>query len=181
MIHNEPTIPLGKFDCAALTRKVLDLDESAWSADSRRQDDYEVHAQTQSIILTFCEGWPDVKVFQGAGWDWLASEAQPVMTRIIDRHYPAGGVILRAMLARLEPGRRIARHLDGHPSFAAAHRVHVPLVTNRDVEFIVGTRQVPARANYAFELNNLVPHEVVNRGDTTRIHLIFDYAPAIRA
>ena len=56
MIASEPTVPLGRFDCSALTRKVLALDEAAWLADARRQNDYDVHAQTQSIILTFCEG-----------------------------------------------------------------------------------------------------------------------------
>jgi hypothetical protein len=36
---------------------------------------------------------------------------------------------------------------------------------------------VPPRAHYAFELNNLMMHQVTNNGDSTRIHFIFDYAP----
>jgi hypothetical protein len=181
MISNEPTVPLGKIECSELTRKVLSLDEAAWLADSRRQDDYDVHAQTQSIILSFCEGWPDVKVFRAAGWDLLATEAQQVIDRVIEKHYPRGGTILRSMMARLPPGRRIARHTDGHPSFAVAHRIHVPLVTNPGVEFIVGDERLPPRAHYAFELNNLMAHSVVNRGDIARIHFIFDYAPTVYA
>ena len=177
MISNEPTVPLGKVDCRQLTDKVMSLAEEAWRVDSRRQRDYDVHAQTQSIILLFCDGWPDVTVTRGGGWDSLAAEAEPVMAQVLSKHYPSGGKILRAMVTRLGPGCRIARHKDSHPSFAVAHRIHVPLVTNPDVEFIVGPERVPPRAHYAFELNNLMFHQVTNNGDSARIHFIFDYDP----
>ena len=177
MISNEPTVPLGIVDCQELTDKVMSLDEDAWRDDSRRQRDYDVHAQTQSIILLFCEGWPEVTVTRGSGWGLLAAEAEPVMDRVLRKHYPTGGKMLRAMVTRLGPGCRIARHKDSHASFAVAHRIHVPLVTNPGVEFIVGPEHVPPRAHYAFELNNLMFHQVTNRGGSTRIHLIFDYAP----
>jgi len=177
VISNEPTAPLGKVDCQQLTDKVMSLDEEAWRADARRQQDYDVHAQTQAIILLFCDGWPEVRVSRGSGWDLLATEAEPVMQQVLERHYAAGGKILRAMLTRLGPGCRIARHKDSHPSFAVAHRIHVPLVTNPDVEFIVGSERVAPRAHYAFELNNLMFHQVTNHGNSARIHFIFDYAP----
>lgn len=177
MLTHEPTTPLGMYDCRALTERVLSLDETAWHCDPRRQQDYDVHAQTQSIILLFCEGWPKVSVSRGSGWDLLAAEAVPVMDQVVQKHYAPGGTLLRAMMARLRPGSRIAKHKDSHPSFSVAHRIHVPLVTNPDVEFIVGTEQVPPRAHHAFELNNLMVHQVVNRGATDRIHFIFDYAP----
>jgi hypothetical protein len=177
MISNEPTVPLGRVDCQALTEKVLGLTEDAWAGDPRRQQDYDVHAQTQSIILTFCEGWPDVNVTRAGGYALLGAEAEPVMDQIVGRHYRPGGRVLRAMIARLQPGRRIARHKDIHPSFSVAHRIHVPLVTNPDVEFIVGPERVPPRAHFAFELNNLMLHQVSNNGATDRIHFIFDYAP----
>ena len=178
MISDEATVPLGRVDCRALTEKVLSLDESIWFTDARRQTDFDVHAQTQSIILTFCDGWPDVKVSRANGWDLLAAEAEPLMQQIIDKHYSPGGEILRAMMARLPAGCRIARHADAHPSFSVAHRVHVQLVTNPGVEFVVGRERVPPRANFAFELNNMMMHSVVNHGDSARIHFIFDYAPA---
>lgn len=177
MLIDEATVPLGAVDCESLTGKVLSLGEESWVGDARRQQDYDVHAQTQSIILLFCEGWPQVTVTRGQGWNLLAYEAMPVMDQIIARHYAQGGTLLRAMLARLGPGHRIARHKDTHPSFSVAHRVHVPLVTNADVDFLVGAEHVPPRANFAFELNNLMFHQVSNRGASDRIHFIFDYAP----
>ena len=175
MILNEPTRPLGSVNCLALTEKVLSLEEAAWSADSYRQTEYDVHAQTQSIILLFCDGWPDIKVRRASGWDLLSAEAKPVIDQVVTKHYPSGGNLLRAMVTRLAPGRRIARHKDFHPSFSVAHRIHVPLVTNSGVEFVVGSEHVPPRAHFAFELNNLMTHYVINNGNSTRIHFIFDY------
>ena len=181
MLLHEPTTPLGTFDCRALSEKVLSLDEGAWAGDPRRQQDYDVHAQTQSIILLFCEGWPKMTIVRGNGWDLLASEAVPVMDEIVRRRYPPGGSVIRAMMARLLPGCRIARHLDSHPSFSVAHRIHVPLATNADVDFVVGDERVPPRLHFAFELNNRLYHRVANNGSTSRIHFIFDYAPPTKS
>ncbi|MGH1559700.1 hypothetical protein ACRAWD_22485 [Caulobacter segnis] len=108
-----------------------------------------------------------MKIFRAAGWDLPAvDEAQRVIDRIPEKHYPAGGTILGSMVARLPPGRRIARHTDGHPSFSVAHRdPRAPGHANSGVEFIVGDeRFAAARAHYAFELNNLVARSVTSRG-----------------
>jgi len=177
MLIDTPTRPLGYVDCQALTDRVLAADESLWHADNRRQDDYEVHVETQSIILVFFTGWPTVQVAHASGWDVFADVAMPVMQRIVADHYEPRGMILRAMLARLPPKCRIDRHVDKHPSFAIAHRVHVPLITNAQVEFLVGEEHIPPLANHAFELNNVMPHSVVNNGVSARVHFIFDYAP----
>ena len=177
MLIQTPTRALGPVDCRALTARVLAADESAWQSDNRRQNDYEVHAQTQSIVLVFFTGWPKVEVFHAAGWPQFADVTLPVMTDIIARHYPPGGLVLRAMLARLPPGCRIDPHVDRHASFSVAHRIHVPLVTNPAVEFTVGLERIAPIAHHAFELNNGLPHGVVNHGDSPRIHLIFDYSP----
>lgn len=172
-----PVRRLGHVDCRGLTERVLAAEEGAWHSDSRRQDDYEVHAETQSIILSFCTGWPKVRVNRTAAWDDFADLAVPVMQELIARHYPAGGLVLRAIFARLPAGCRIARHRDAHPSFAVGHRIHVPLVTNPDVDFIVGNERIEPQAHQAFELNNALSHEVRNNGGEARIHFVFDYAP----
>jgi len=99
------------------------------------------------------------------------------MESIVATHYRPGGRILRAMMARLPAGATIGRHRDEHPSFAASHRVHIPLLTNPGVSFLVGDDRIVTEEGVAFELNNSLPHEVLNEGDAPRIHFIFDYAP----
>lgn len=178
MLIDTPIRPLGLVDCRALIDRVLAVEESAWFADRRRQDDYEVHAQTQSIILVFFTGWPTVQVVHAAGWDQFGDLAMPIMQDIVARYYPPGGLVLRAVLARLPPGCAIDAHVDRHPSFSVGHRIHVPLVTNPGVRFIVGHEDIRPQVGHAFELNNAVPHSVHNDGDADRIHFIFDYSPS---
>lgn len=177
MLIDTPIRALGYVDCRRLTDQVRAADESSWYADNRRQDDYEVHAETQSIILVFFSGWPTVSVAHGQGWDAFGHLATPIMEELVARHYPPGGMVLRVILARLLPGCRIEGHRDTHPSFSIAHRIHVPLLTNPQVEFVVGTERIATRAGQAFELNNKMAHAVANHGDAARVHLIFDYAP----
>jgi hypothetical protein len=169
---------LGPVDCAALRQQVLSLPEDIWWEDKRRQIEFKnVHSQTQSVILIFCEGWPNPRISYHRGWIYLGTEAARLMRTIVAEHYPVGGKILRAMIARLPPGARIDRHRDTDPSFAASYRIHIPLQTNDAVSFLVGTERLPTSEGIAFELNNLLPHEVINRGEAHRIHFIFDYMP----
>ena len=177
MLIDTPIRSLGHVDCRRLTELVLAADESAWHADNRRQDDYEVHVETQSIILVFFTGWPTVSVAHGKGWDAFGAAAMPIMEEIVAAHYPPGGMVLRVILARLLPNCRIEEHYDTHPSFSIAHRIHVPLLTNPMVEFTVGSERIATRTHHAFELNNKMAHAVANHGDSARVHLIFDYAP----
>jgi aspartyl/asparaginyl beta-hydroxylase (cupin superfamily) len=99
------------------------------------------------------------------------------MREILDQYYERGGVILRAMAAKLPPHGTIPGHIDRHPSFASAHRIHIPLLTNPDVVFLVGGKQVTMDVGKAYEINNQLAHRVYNGGDCDRIHFIFDYAP----
>jgi hypothetical protein len=165
-------------ECTELRRQVLALHEDVWLEDEHRQTEYRnVHSQTQSVLLIFCEGWPDVRISYQRGWNYLGDAAASVMRAIVGAYYRPGGRVFRAMMARLPAGARIERHRDMHPSFAVSHRIHIPMQTNADVAFIVGTQRIQTEVGVAFELNNRLPHEVSNYGPTPRIHFIFDYAP----
>ena len=120
--------PLGEIDVEPLRKAILDLDEAAWHSNEQRQTDYEVHKQTNSIILVFCDGpMHDLVVSKQGGWDLLAESAIPIMHELINRAYPPGGTIIRAMAAKLLSRGRIAPHFDSHPTFRQSHRIHVPI------------------------------------------------------
>ncbi|MGH8165735.1 MAG: aspartyl/asparaginyl beta-hydroxylase domain-containing protein, partial [Woeseiaceae bacterium] len=110
-------------------------------------------------------------------WSHLAAQAVPVLREVLERHYERGGILLRAMAAKLLPHGTIEGHIDRHPSFACAHRIHVPLLTNPDVVFLVGGKQVTMDVGHGYEINNQLVHRVHNGGDKDRIHFIFDYVP----
>jgi hypothetical protein len=173
-----PLKPLGPIDIGLLSRAILDLDESTWLTNEQRQNDYEVHRQTQSIILVFCDGpMNDLAVSKESGWDLLAEAAVPVMHELIGRGYPPGGTIIRAMAAKLLSRGRINPHFDSHATFRRSHRIHVPITTNPRVRFIIDGRPYRMEVGEAYEINNQKTHSVMNSGGEDRITFIFDYLP----
>ncbi len=169
---------LGEIDVEPLRQAILGLDDSAWLSNAQRQNDYEVHKQTQSIILVFCDGpMHDLEVSKQDGWDLLAGAAVPVMHELIGRAYPPGGTIIRAMAAKLLSRGRIAPHFDSHATFRRSHRIHVPITTNPRVRFMIDGRPYRMEIGQAYEINNQQTHSVINSGSEDRITFIFDYMP----
>lgn len=170
---------LGAVDCTALAGAILAQEEAAWREQEHRQNAYEVHQATESLVLVFTdnEAWPELVVKKEAGWRRLADAALPVMHDLIDRCYPPGGAIVRAMAAKLKSGGKIPPHVDSHPSFHIGHRIHVPITTNSRVRFIIDGRPHRLLVGQAYEINNQKQHSVANKGGEDRITFIFDYVP----
>jgi hypothetical protein len=170
---------LGRVAYEPLRAAILAQEDNAWHEQEHRQHAYEVHRQTESIVLVFTDGsgWPSLEVSKQPGWDRLADTAVPVMHDIIARFYAPGGTIIRAMAAKLVAGGKIRPHRDSHPSFHHSHRIHVPITTNRRVRFMIEGRPYQLEAGQAYELNNQKMHSVMNKGQEDRITFIFDYIP----
>ena len=173
---------LGPVNMQPLADAILALGRESWLRDQRRQREYDVHRRTESVVMVFTDGsgWPAITISRESGWDELADTALPLMTGIIDRCYPAGGTIIRAMAAKLLPGEVIAPHRDSHPSFAYGHRIHVPITTNPRVRFMIDGRPYRFEVGQAYEINNQMVHSVMNKGADPRITFIFDYVPPER-
>lgn len=175
---DEPMRNLGDVDSAALIDAILQLEDDAWLQNVNRQNEYEVHKQTQSVVMVFCDGpMDDLQVSKQAGWDLLADAAIPVMHDLIGRFYPPGGVIIRAMAAKLLSGGRINPHFDSHATFRRSHRIHVPITTNSRVRFMIDGKPYQLEVGKAYEINNQKTHSVMNSGTEDRITFIFDYLP----
>lgn len=173
-----PLRSLGAIDASALIDAVLARDDDAWLDNTQRQNAYEVHKQTQSIVLIFCDGSKEeLEVSKHSGWDLLADAAIPVMHELIERDYPKGGMIIRAMAAKLLAGGRINPHFDSHATFRRSHRIHVPITTNSRVRFTIDGRPYRLKVGEAYEINNQKTHSVINAGSEDRITFIFDYMP----
>ena len=177
-----PLRDLGSVAIEPLSAAILSLDEAAWESQTHRQNEYEVHQQTRSVVLVFTDGvgWPDIEVSKESGWDLLSETAVPIMHGILEEYYPKGGTIIRAMAAKLPAGNIIKPHFDKHPSFHAGHRIHVPITTNSRVRFMIDGRPYQLEVGKAYELNNQKNHSVMNKGKEDRITFIFDYVPPDR-
>ena len=174
-----PLKRLGTVAIEPLQEAILAQQDHVWGEQTQRQLEYEVHRQTQSIVMVFTDGsgWPQIEVSKQPGWEHLAATAVPLMHAIIQQHYPVGGSIIRAMAAKLVAGGKIKPHRDSHPSFHHSHRIHVPITTNPRVRFMIDGRPYQLKVGEAYELNNQKTHSVMNKGQEDRITFIFDYLP----
>ena len=176
----QPLRDLGAVESQSLREAILALEEPVWQEEQLRQKKYsDVHYNTESVILIFCDhdNWPDVSVVKGNGWERLHEHAVPLMHNIIGRYYPVGGTIIRAMAAKLKAGTTITPHTDNHQSFHHSHRIHVPITTINKVRFMIDGRPHRFEVGKAYEINNQQRHGVINGGDEDRITFIFDYIP----
>jgi hypothetical protein len=83
---------------------------------------------------------------------------------------------LRAVrLMRLTAGSVIKEHTDHELSFEEGTvRIHVPVVTNAEVEFYLNRSRVVLEAGSSWYLRLSDPHSVANRGPADRIHMVID-------
>ena len=77
-----------------------------------------------------------------------------LVNQIIENYYQPGGMIIRAMAAKLFAGERITPHTDKHPSFHIAHRIHIPITTNYQVRFTLAGRPFHLELGKVYEVNN---------------------------
>lgn len=174
-----PLRELGPVDVQVLRETILAQEEEAWKEDKYRQEAFEVHHATESIVMLFVQidRWPDIVVNKEPGWSRLSEAALPLMNDIIGKHYPPGGTVIRAMAAKLLAGGKITPHVDKHPSFHHGHRIHVPMTTNPRVRFMIDGQPYQFKVGEAYEINNQKTHSVMNKGNEDRITFIFDYVP----
>ena len=172
---------LGVIDIEELKQRILSQEPEAWAEQAIRQQTYEVHKDTESIVMLFCdESWPEGEIYRESGWERLSDVAMPVIDHIIDTYYEPGGILLRAMAAKLKAKGRINAHRDSLRSFHMGHRIHVPITSNIAVRFTISGKPYQFEPGNAYEINNQKKHSVMNLGSDDRISFIFDYVPADR-
>jgi hypothetical protein len=84
-------------------------------------------------------------------------------------------VVQQAMLTRLKADAVIPRHKDKGPLTAKTHRIHVPVVTNKDCIFKIEDETKNMQPGEIWLIDNVNRyHSVENKGITDRVHLIVD-------
>ena len=167
---------LGPVETEALAAQVRRLSDAAWRReDGFKENDFRCFHHTWHIVFRFITGNRDPRRFYTQpGWrvwrQWLA----PIAQRVAASYCFAEPVFPKAMLARLEAGRRIDTHVDGGGSHPLVHKIHVPLQTDPRAVLIVGGARVHLAPGCAWEVNNLAPHGAFNGGGRDRIHFVFE-------
>ena len=85
-----------------------------------------------------------------------------------------GGVWGRSRFMGLAPGREVPPHIDIHYYWRTHLRIHIPVITNPGVLFTCGDETVHMAAGECWVFNSFLRHDVQNKGDAQRIHLVLD-------
>ena len=168
---------LGAVDISALREDVLAIPEAVWDAENdAKPNRFETLASTRHIVFRFVDSTSDWRASHDRpAWAQWRERIEPVLTAATKPYGYTRSVYPRVMLARMAPGGIIQPHVDAGPAARWPHKIHVPLTTNPQVEFFIDGHCHYLKEGQAYEVNNLVPHAVRNRGDSDRIHLIFEY------
>ncbi len=78
-------------------------------------------------------------------------------------------------LMNLPAGKIVNTHVDFNGGYEdGIFRVHIPIMTNEQVFFILNDERLQMRAGEAWYTNINLPHGVENNGTTNRVHLVID-------
>jgi Aspartyl/Asparaginyl beta-hydroxylase len=78
-------------------------------------------------------------------------------------------------LLALAPGSRIHTHRDSGLSYSlGCFRLHIPLLTDEEVSFVVDGEKLTMQAGECWYANFDLPHSVSHEGKTRRVHLVID-------
>ena len=134
------------------------------------------HNNTDHIVFQFPVDRRSCEISQYfPWWDEWKEVLVPLIEAATDSISYANGRTSRIMLARLLAGRRSKMHVDHTGSANVPHKIHVPIQTHPDVQFLVEDNAYNLKRGLAYEVNNKVIHGTNNPSLIDRIHLIFDY------
>jgi hypothetical protein len=167
----------------------LQRQPSLWKQDLYwRNHPVPVFSEIDSILLRFPTKAPyqfkdetDRQVYLASVDPWECFD-QPVYDLLPDAKSLVFGLMSavrgerlgRVMINRMQPNSHILPHIDTTTGTKYFDRFHIVLQTNKDVEFRAGEERAEMAPGQAWWFENAVEHEVWNRGDCDRIHVVID-------
>lgn len=153
-----------RFDPEPLEREVRALPPSAWVP----------HATgfpgNEAVRLVTVGGRP-TDAFEGPMRPTEHLQQCPYIVEIMGE---LGGVWGRSRLMGLGVGAEVPEHVDAHYHWRTHLRIHVPAITNPQVEFTCGGETIHMAPGECWIFDSFRWHEVHNRGPERRVHLVLD-------
>ena len=163
------------FDPALLARDLQALTETDWIdhfLTDRYDGDWDVlplRGPKDAIHpVMMIATTPGAKEFS----DVPALESCPYFRMVIDSF---AAEVRGVRLLRLTPGSVIKEHTDHeYTGDDGTLRIHIPVVTNPDVVFLLNGTRIVMEAGGAWVLRLNEPHSVANNGANDRVHMLVD-------
>ena len=165
---------LGTADIDALIQRVKSIPESLWNSENEdKPNTFARLNDTRHIIFRYINADNVFDFHEFPLWDEWKDVLLPIMEQAAKSLGYKKYRFPRAMFAWLPAGGEISGHSDGNASHYI-HKIHVPLITNLETIFHVGTQAKHLPKGEIVEVNNKRTHSIKNDGDQDRIHFIFE-------
>ena len=170
---------LGNFDISGIKKEVSSFDKE-WLIDTSRQNIGMTHKHTYMYRLCATDYlWIPGTKLEIIQYNKLhTEEANKNLTDIyssLEKYY--SGKIIRCEIIKLLKKSEIYKHTDGGALLHYSRRVHIPLITSKEITFTVMNNEIHMQEGGWYEINNQLPHSVSNKSDVDRIHMIVDIFP----
>lgn len=153
-----------RFNADALASEVSNLPRAAWVQHPN------AFPGNDAVRLITPGGAPtDALEGSMAATDYL--KACPYIMEIMSE---LGGTWGRSRLMGLAPGAEVPAHVDSHYYWRTHLRIHIPVITNPGVAFTCGGETVHMAPGECWVFDSFQRHEVHNRGEAHRVHLVLD-------
>jgi len=159
-------------------KDIISQMEEEWRLDEWRQKTHDVHKHTESYMINKIERNPwDIGV--AIEYEKKASRedgelASLTLDIVEDLEKMFDGVAGFVMYIKLKAGEEVAAHQDWGNYFQMVRRIHVPIITNPAVDFMIGGENKYLQEGECWEINNRNTHYVKNNSEFDRIHLLID-------
>jgi hypothetical protein len=167
---------LGSFNVIDFKKIINKITEEEWKKYDYRQKNFDAHKNTLTIPIIFDEDFRSKNPTQREFYKECKLQLD-ILSNKLENIY-GKGFIIRAILVNLLKNSKISKHIDGDTieSLRTAHRIHIPLQTNKNVLFSVGEKEIHMTESSMWEINNSGEiHGVENNSNEDRIHLIVDW------
>lgn len=179
---------LGTHDISAIRERILRFTHEEWNEEDWRQKHYDVHKYTHTISLIFDRDYRHKNPTIWPRYEQFKEVLEPIIQKInvyynrnikyqrLKRKH-GNGYVIRINIVKLDAsGGDIAPHVDNLYTLSHSHRIHIPIITNDKVDFLIGDEVKNLKEGEIWEVNNRQMHSVVNNGDHSRVHIIIDWA-----
>ena len=168
--------PIGKVDVSDILALLQTKTAAEWQENAMRQQSFTVHRHTESLVLKWCaNSSADTPVETTRHYADFEPLLRPIMAQIHQAYGYEKPVIRKAMFAKLKAGGQIPDHCDGAVALRMVHRIHIPIITNDSVHFLINDIDHSMKVGEIAEIDNTRFHSVRNDSQEDRIHLIIDY------
>lgn len=166
-------------DLSYIIQEIRSFQEE-WLLDTSRQDKLATHKDTKMFQLRFMSyHWElgdgntssDINYFKNKESNENLSSIYEYLENIYD------GKVIRAEIIQMNKNSSIKSHVDGGVMLQLGRRIHIPLITNPKVVFEVFGEKKYLQVGSWYEINNIIPHSVINESEYDRVHLIIDLMP----